>query len=205
MEKNRSLYSVFKSETEKTEIIINNVLIMLSSRIYLDGNKDKHALLDYTAARKKLVVNDDNTYTIVANNGDTYAIKIFYQKILSTGKQSLISEFIKEYESARKIIIASSFNNKTADFATKNGSQIFAEGYMLRDLVAHDDQPIFELLSPKEVATIKSEYGIDTHNAPKIIRSDGVVKYYNLKKDDFVRAIELSPTSGLIVTYQVIS
>src|SRR5687768_16351021 len=93
MEKNRKLYAVFKSEAEKTEIIIDNVLIMLSSRIYLDGNKDKHALLDYTSAKKKLVTNDDNTYTVVANNGDVYAIKIFYQKVLSTGKQSLISEF----------------------------------------------------------------------------------------------------------------
>ena len=116
----------------------------------------------------------------------------------------MISEFVKEYESARKIIIASSFNNKTADFATKNGAQIFPEGYMLRDLVAQDDQPIFELLSPQEIAVIKAEYGIDTHNAPKITRQDAVYKYFNLKKDDLVRVIELSPTSGLIVTYQVV-
>jgi len=204
MEKNRKLYSVFKSEAEKTEIIINNVLLMLSSRIYIDENKHKQALIDYASNKKKLVTNDDNTYIITANNGDKYAIKIFYQKILSTGKQSLISEFVKEYESARKIIIASSFNNKTADFATKNGAQIFPEGYMLRDLVAQDDQPIFELLSPQEIAVIKAEYGIDTHNAPKITRQDAVYKYFNLKKDDLVRVIELSPTSGLIVTYQVV-
>lgn len=204
MEKDRKLYSVFKSEPEKTEIIINNVLTMLSNRIYLDSNKDKHALLDHASAKKKLVSKDDNTFTITVNNGDTYAIKIFYQKIMSTGKQSLISEFIKEYESARKIIIANSFNNKTADFASKNGAQIFAEGYMLRDLVAQDDQPIFELLSPKEMAAIKMEYGIDETTAPKITKSEAVVKYYNLKKGDFVRVIELSPTSGLIVTYQVV-
>jgi len=205
MEKDRELFAVFKTETEKNQIIINNVLIMLSNRIYLDGNKDKHPLLDYTSAKKKLIANDDNTFTIIANNGDTYAIKIFYQKIMSTGKQSLISEFIKEYESARKIIVANSFNNKTVDFATKNGSQIFTEGYMLRDLVAQDDQPIFELLSPKEMEAVKSEYNITTNTAPKITRGDPVVKYYNLKREDFVRVTELSPTSGLIVTYQVIS
>ena len=205
MEKNRQLFSVYKTEADKNTIIINNVVLMLSNRIYIDANKDKHQLLNYESTIKKIIDKGDNAYTVKADNGDIYAIKIIYQKVMSTGKQSVVSGFIEEYSDNKKIIIANDFNNKTIDFVTKNGSQIFKEGFMLRDIVSHNDQPMFELLSPNEMEEVKKEYNITPQTAPKMMRSDPIVKYYGLKKGDFVRVIEPSPTSGLIVTYEVIS
>ncbi len=205
MEKNRQLFSVYKTEAEKNTIIINNIVLMLSNRIYIDANKDKHPLLNYQNTVNNVTDRGDNVYTLVADNGNTYAIKIIYQKIMSTGKQSVISEFVKEHENSKKIIIATDYNNKTSEFVTKNNAQIFKEGFMLRDIMSQDDQPTIELLSPKEMELVRKEYNISLHTTPKVTRSDAIVKYFGLKKGDYIRVIESSSTSGLIVSYEVVA
>lgn len=202
MEENRSLFDVIKSENDKTNIIINNILLMLSNRIYIDKNGDKQPLIN---------LNDNNikdkgegTYVIIANNGDKYAIKIIFQKITAIGKQSVISEFFREYDSYKKIIVANDYNNKILTYVTSHHTQIFRENALLQDIISNENQPKFELLSPSEMEQVKTEYNITDYTTNKILKSDPVAKYFALKKGDIIRIIRPSPVSGQAIAYRIV-
>lgn len=205
MEKNRSVINVYKTESEKTVSIINNIIIMLSNRIYIDEHGKKQPLLNYDDAISKVIDYGNNTFSVKTNTNDVYAIKIIYQKILAIGKQSMISEFIKEYIDNKKIIVATNYNNKIVDFVVRQGAQIFKEFSFLQNIILQHDQPTFELLSPTEMVDVQKEYNISTYTTPKILKSDPITKYYGLQKDDFIRVITYSPTSGFSTSYQVVS
>lgn len=204
MEPNKTLFTVAKSDAEKTEIIINNVLIMLSNRIFIDKSGNKQPLLNYDEATKKVSDKGDGAFTIKANNGDNFAVKIVFQKISATGKQSIISEFFKEYGPYKKIIIANDFNNKIADYVSRQHTQIFKESALLTDIISYRDQPKFELLSPSEMEKVKEEYNITDYTTEKFTRSDPVVKYFALRKGDIVRIIRPSPLSGQAIAYRIV-
>lgn len=204
MEPNRSLFMIMKHESDKTKSIVHNVLLMLSRRIYIDKKGEKMPLLDLSESKKSLEDIGDNIFVVVANTGDKYAIKLIYQKISAIGKQSPLSEFFREYAQHKKIIVATDYNNKIADYVVKNHAQIFREGTMMSDILAYRDQPTFELLSPKEVEAVKTEYGITDYTTKKILRSDPITRYFALKKGDYLRVIRASPTSGKSIDYRVV-
>lgn len=205
MEDKKSLFTVFKSESQKNQMIIDNTILMLSRRIYIDKNGDKNFLLDYDIVKNKITDHGNNTYSFKTNNDIIFTVKILYQKILSTGKQSAIIDFIKEYADDKKIIVATDFSNKAVEFAVKQGVQIFREDQLIIDIMSQKNQPTFELLSPKETEEFKKEYNCSSYTTPKILRQDIITKYYGLKKGDFIKAIYPSPTSGLSLEYRVVS
>jgi len=205
MGENKTLFSVIKSESEKTEIIINNVLMMLGNRVYIDKTGNKQPLIDPVVAKKKIDDRKDGTFIIKANNGDNYAIKLIFQKITATGKQSIVNEFFREYPQYKKIIIAYDFNNKIVDYVTRQHTQIFRESALLTDIISYRDQPQFELLTPSEMEKVKEEYNITEYTTEKFMRNDPVVKYFALKKGDIVRIIRPSITSGQAIAYRIVS
>lgn len=202
MEPNKTLFSVIKTESQKLEIILQNVLLMLSNRIYIDKNGDKQQLLDRDKA--KTADKGDGVHVVTADNGDSYAIKIIFQKITSTGKQSVISEFFKDYVQYKKIIIANDFNTKIIDFVSKHHTQIFRESALLQDIISYRDQPRFELLSPSEMGQVKKEYNITDYTTEKLSKTDPISKYFALKKGDIIRIIRPSPTSGEAIAYRIV-
>src|SRR4029079_10135801 len=125
-------------------------------------------------ALKKIEDRGDGTYTIKANNGDNYAIKIVFQKISATGKQSVVSEFFKDYAQYKKIIIARDFNNKIADYVSKHHTQIFKEALLLDTPIDYPDEPRFELLSSSEMDQFKLEYNATDYTTKKMLRSDPI-------------------------------
>jgi DNA-directed RNA polymerase subunit H (RpoH/RPB5) len=204
MEPNKTIFGVMKSESDKINIIINNTIIMLSNRVYIDKEGSKVQLLDPVTAKKNMIDKGENTFIIKASNGDNYALKIVFQKISAVGKQSLISEFFREYEDYKKIIVASDFNNKIIEYVSRYQTQIFLESALLRDIISYRDLPKFELLSPKEMEEVKRDYNVTDYTILKIPVRDPVVKYYALKKGDIIRVIRPSPTSGYSVTYRIV-
>lgn len=204
MEPNKTLFSVIKTDAIKLKIIINNVLTMLGNRIFIDKNGNKQQLLDPQQSTKKVEDRGDSTYTIKANNGDTFAIKIVFQRISATGKQSVVSEFFKEYAQYKKIIVARDFNNKIADYVARHHTQIFKEASLLDNLIDYRDQPKFELLSPSEMDKFKAEYNATDYTTKKMLRSDPIAKYYALRKGDIIRIIRPSPTSGEAIDYRIV-
>lgn len=204
MEPNKNLFTITKSDSIKTKIILDNVLIMLGNRIYIDKNGNKQPLLILDDARESIVDKGDGTYIIKANNGDGYAIKIVFQRISATGKQSVVIDFFKEYAQYKKIIIARDFNNKIADYVAKNYTQIFKEAALLSNIIDYRDQPKFELLSPSEMEKFKSEYNATDYTTKKMLRSDPISKYYALRKGDIIRIIRPSQTSGEAIDYRIV-
>ena len=204
METNKTLFAIMKSDAEKTKIILNNTLIMLSNRIYMDKAGNKRPLLDIAEIEGKLQDKGDGTYTIKANNGDNYAIKIIFQRISAVGKQSIITEFFKDYAQYKKIIVSRDFNNKVADYVAKQHTQIFREASLLENIIEHRDQPKFELLSPLEMDKFKSEYNATDYTTKKLLRNDPITKFYALKKGDIIRIIRSSPTSGEGIDYRIV-
>lgn len=204
MDPNKTLFAVIKSDSDKAKIIIGNVLLMLSNRIFIDKNGNKQPLLVREEAAKKIEDRGDGTLIVKANNEELYAIKIVFQKISATGKQSIISEFFKEYTQHKKIIIARDFNNKIADYVSKHHTQIFKESSLLSDVISYRDQPKFELLTPTEMEQFKNEYNATDYTTKKILRGDPISKYFALKKGDIIRIIRPSPTSGEAIDYRIV-
>lgn len=202
MEANKSIFIVNKTDTEKYETIVRNVLTMLSNRIYIDKAGNKKPLID--SPNVKFTDKGDATIIVKTNNNMMYAIKIVFEIIKSTGKQSSISDFFKEYAQYKKIIIAQDFNNKIEDYMTKQRTQIFKESMFLSNIIDYVDNPKFELLSPTEMQQFKQEYNATDYTTSKMLKTDPIAKYYDLRKRDIVRIIRPSQTSGESVAYRII-
>lgn len=204
MDPNKSLFQIHKSDEEKTVIIIRHVVLMLSRRIFIDKNKEKQPLLIIDDMPKP-IDKGDGVFVIKTRNGDKVAVKIVFSKITTSGKQSALSEFIKEYPEYKKIIIAKDYNNKISDFALKHGIQIFKECSMLQDIILYRDQPIFELLSPSEMDAVMAEYNTTNYTLNKTPKADPTIKYFGLKKMTVYRVIRYSQTAGYAINYRIVA
>lgn len=204
MEPNQTFFQTYKTDEKKTQIILNNILIMLSNRIYIDAKGNKHKLLDYDHAKENIVDRGEDTYEIDVNNGNKYAIKIMHQKISSIGKKSPMSEFFIQYPKHKKIIVANEFNKKISDFVVRQRAQIFQEFFFMLNIIDHVDQPQFEVLSPKEKEEYCKDYNATDYTTLKLKRNDPITRYYGLRKGDVVRVIRPSPLSGQSIAYRIV-
>lgn len=205
MEEDRHLFQANLSEAKKASIIVKNTLKMLSRRIYIDKDGEKHPLIILEEAEKSIQDVGDNTYTIKADNGVVYAIKVIFQKLTSVTKQSAFSEFLLDYSSNKykKIVVATEFNNKIAELASKNQTQMFEEHKLLQDIADHQYQPKFQLLTPKQIERVKEEYNANNYTIKKFVKIDPMIRYFALKRGDVVRIIRPSPTAGFAIDYRI--
>ena len=198
-------FVIYKTEEEKIKTIIENTILMMSNRIYIGNNGEKLPLLSFKKTLESVADLGDNVYTFKADNGTEYALKIVFQKISNTGKQSVINDFFKDYDKYSKIVVATGFNNKISQYATKNSAQIFTEASMLLDILSWYGQPKFEVMSPSEIERLKMEYNVSDYSLKKMLRTDPMAKYFGLKKGAVLRIERDSPVSGKNVDYRVVS
>jgi len=200
----KSLFNVILTEEERLQTILHNLLLMLSRRIFIkDGEKKQ--LITMEGAEKRIVDKGYNIYTLETDNHDNYAMIIIFQKITAIGKQSIVSDFFKDYSNFKKILVASDYNNKTLSSVLQNHSQIFRESTMMIDIISNEIQPKFELLSPEEMKRVKEEYHITDYTIPKLLKTDPVAKYFGLKKGEVIRIVRPSQISGLSISYRIVS
>jgi len=200
----KSLFNVILTEEERLQTILHNLLLMLSRRIFIkDGEKKQ--LITMEGAEKRIVDKGYNIYTLETDNHDNYAMIIIFQKITAIGKQSIVSDFFKDYSNFKKILVASDYNNKTLSSVLQNHSQIFRESTMMIDIISNEIQPKFELLSPEEMKRVKEEYHITDYTIPKLLKTDPVAKYFGLKKGEIIRIVRPSQISGLSISYRIVS
>lgn len=191
---------VQKSERSSEEIIediLNNVLTMLSNRFYLqDGDLER--LLDLE--NPELVTYDDNEYTVVARNGNKIAIKITMEAGNTHRAGSPIANFAEAYPDATKhpkIYVCSVPASEVRKYGNKNGIQVFDKQYLRFDLLQHEFQPQFEMMSPKEQKAVLSDYLIQKSELPDMLYSDRVARYFDLPIGSIIRIIRPSVQTGL--------
>jgi DNA-directed RNA polymerase subunit H (RpoH/RPB5) len=199
----KSLFQIYRTEAQRSRIILENVARMLGNRIYVRDGK-KYPLLNPEEALKSLEDKGDHVYIIPADNGTKYALKIVFQKITTISKQSIIAEFLENYAGYQRIIVASDYTNKIAEYILKRQTQLFREFSFLQDIISYRDQPRFELLSPEEMEQVRREYQLNEYTFEKMLRSDPVAKYFALKKGDLIRIIRPSPTAGESIAYRIV-
>lgn len=199
-----TFFSVQKSEAQRSAIIVDNILKMLSKRIFINKTGEKESLIDYTEGVKNITDHKDNIYTLKTNNNLTYAFKITFSKLSSIGKSPDIADFLKKYSEHKKIIVATEFNNRILDHIDKHETQIFLESTLMQDILDYFDQPRFEMLSPKERELVLKEYGLSDYTMKKIKPIDPISKYFGLKKGDVIRVIRPSPIAGETIDYRVV-
>ena len=202
MEK-RSEHQITKTEDQKIEIIRDHVILMLARRFFIDNNGEKKELLSLDNL-KYPTVGTDRVFTQKTLNGEEYAIKIIFGKVTTSGKQSALSEFIKDYGQYKKIIVAHEYSNKIKDYCSKNGIQIFLERDMLEDIILQKDQPRFEILTPSDMKKVESEYNITSYTGNRTARDEIVVRYLDIKHRDIYRVYRSSPISGYTIAYRYV-
>ena len=137
--------------------------------------------------------------------------RIFNQKINGISKQSGISDFLNKHRDIHKIIIVKSITTKAEQHIRNNysNSEIFLESYLMSDLIGFVLAPRYEVLdrNSDEYKTFYEHYQCKKRNVPKINITinpiDPMAKYYNLKKNDIVRVIRPSETSGESAFYRL--
>lgn len=189
------------TEDEKIDTILKNTITMLRNRRY---EKPDGTLDPVVSKTSNPVAKGDNTWTLEANDGNEYAIKIVFQTVTVTGKQSPLSDFLANYPDHYKIVIVSDYNMRIETYLKTQKAQIFREFSLLQDLASHIYQPKFIKLSSKEAAQVVEEYNLKKTSMPLFTKTDPMYKYFDMKMGDVFRIISASPASGDSVAYRAV-
>lgn len=187
---------------EKINIMLLNVIKMLSSRGYIDlANIDTH----YKKLENKQ--NQHSVYNISTDTGTLFMVKIVQQKISTINKVVGISDFLNNNADTKKILIVYGTNiNKKAykQIIDYPNTEIFWDFELMLNIIDHEYQPKFELLTQDELEEFNGTYITTKREIPKMERTDIIARYYNLKVDDIIRIIRPSTSSGYTVSYRIV-
>lgn len=202
------IFQIEKSDIEIRKTVLTNCIKMLTERKLLDHNNLSKNIDNITSKDS-----DDELYTIELDNpkngNKKFLIKIFNQKIISISKQSAIVEFLNKNKSTPKIIVVKDINPKPRQFITSNFpvTEVFLEHELMINLIDSDIiDTRYEILE-KDSEGYKEyfdAYQNKKKHMPRILVSDPMARYYNLKRNDIIRCIRISDTSGLSPFYRIV-
>ena len=170
---------------------INKIKKPESTDIYVI-NLDKPMLPEGTNANKNF-------------NGKTLAVRIVHQKIVGITKIPVIKEFLDNFPLQHKVFIFTDISDKAkTTLMNVPNTEVFIEPFLMINLVEHIDSPKYEVLSDKEIEELQQSYMLQKKEIPKILTSDPVVSYFNLKRGQVIRIIRSSEQSGFAVAYRIV-
>lgn len=183
------------------DTILLNLVKMLSTRgVLLDQNIEKNYndLLKQKTEELIFKINSEKDNSI-------YYVMIITSKISTLKKIQGIDGFLTLSKGNNRIFIGEDIAQKAyKQFLELKKSEIFYMHELMINLIEHDLQPKFELLTKEEKENKLREYNIDLKNISKILSIDPVVRYYNAKTGDIFRIIRYSPLSGHSFHYRVV-
>ena len=185
-----------------TEKILFNLVKMLEERKFLNKKNNKK--------NNKLLLNQDNnekTFKIKSDYSDIYYYIMFiFTKLTTIKKIDGIDTFINMSKNNNRLFIVKTINLKTyKQFINFNDSEVFYDHELLINLIDHELQPKFEILSPSESQNFLSSYNTKKSEIAKILSIDPIVRYYNLKDNQIIRIIRPSITSCYTVSYRIVT
>lgn len=198
---NRTLYKIEKNSRDVVNSILTNIIKMLTNRGLLaesDLDKNIKNLLDNIA--------ENMIYVIKLNNNKKLALIIVPHKITAVHKSYGANEFLEKYGKHRKIVVVRDIAKKAKQYITTNypGTEIFLEDELMFNLVDHHLIPKHILLTKEEGKKVKSEYNLTNKNAPKILHTDPVARYYNMQIGDICKILRPSDKAGTTPSYRLV-
>ena len=183
-------------------VILLNIVKMLTERKFLDPKKvdDNH---------KKLLSqkSEENIYKLKSNYDDKkiYYIMFIFGKLTTIKKIHGIDAFMDMSKGHNRLFIANQINQKTyKQFMENNNTEVFFDEELYVNIIDHDLQPKFEILSKEESENYYKSYKTKKFEIPKMLSTDPIARYYALKGGEIVRIIRSSITSGYIVSYRIV-
>jgi DNA-directed RNA polymerase subunit H (RpoH/RPB5) len=185
------------SEQEKIEIIIKNFVIMLYNRNYfIDGNLEELI--------KDGIKNLANYETFVKYNNKLFYLKIISYKLNTIKKSEDIEKFLNNHIDDKKIFTIIQGSNKIEkQLLEYNNTEVFNDVDLLVNIIDNNLVPKHILLSDKQAEEILTEYKVKKENLTRILSSDRIAKYYNIKPGQIVKIIRPSITAGEEIAYRV--
>ena len=183
-------------QSEKTQIILVNICKMLKDR--------------------GLVKNYNDFYNVIKNVGDnleinihyeskSFAIKIIYNNITTIKDSNDIENFLDKFNKYHKFVVISSLSKKAfKQFEEYPLTEVFQEIELMVNVLEHDLQPKFRLLSKTEVEDYFKVFDNKKREMPRILDSDPVARYFNANIGDILEIIRPSITSGEAISYRIV-
>lgn len=208
---NSSTFKIFQIEKNNEDVrkkVLTNLMKMLTERKLLNKDNLEKNIKNITNEQS-----DDYSYMIKIDNYATendkvIAVKIFHQKITAISKQSNISDFLLKYKEIPKIVIVKSINTKAAQYITSNHqkTEIFIENDLMINLIDNTFVPKYEILDTEtdDFKQFCIAYNCKKRQIPKMLTTDPVARYYNLKKGNIVRILRPSESTGTSPFYRIV-
>lgn len=193
--------------------VLSNLIKMFSERGYINRDNIKSNInkIKKPESTDIYIINLDNeikpegTNTTKNFNGKNIAVRIVHQKITGITKIPVIKEFIDNFPLQHKIFIFTSISEKAkSTLMSIPNMEVFVESFLMINLVEHIDSPRYEVLSDEEIKELQESYMLQKKEIPKILSTDPVVTYFNLKRGQVIRIIRASEQSGLAVAYRIV-
>ncbi len=204
-------FGVFQLEKNNADIIrtvLTNIVKMFTERGMLNANK-----LDEHIKKVTSIQSDDHIYIIDIDNpkdnsDKKHIIKIFNHKITGVSKQSNISEFLNKYKDMHKLVVVKAITPKLSQGIKTNypKTEVFVENRLMINLVENVLVPRYEKLEyeTEDFINFCEQYQCKKKNIPRLFQTEPMAEYYNLKKNDIVRVIRPSETSGESAFYRFV-
>ena len=148
---------------------------------------------------------DDDNYTKNFDGNSVY-VRIIHQKIQGLTKLPIVKDFLTQYKYNHKIFIFDDITDKLkSSLMLTPNTEVFTEPFFLLNLVDYIDSPKYEVLGQDEINEILESYILKKKEMMKILTTDPVVSYFNLKRGDVLRIIRCSEQSGKSIAYRIVA
>lgn len=198
-------HQIEKSDEDIRKTVLLNVVKMVTARGML-----KEENLEANISNILSQQSDDFIYKIkpdVANQVQI-VIKLYATKIASINKTSSIYDFLTKHNEFHKIVVAKDINSNNI----KNiksifpRTEIFLEHNMMINLLDNELVPKYEII-PQDSDLYRgfwNDYIVKKKEMPRMFVNDPVALYYNLKKNDLVKIIRPSESTGISPGYRFV-
>lgn len=193
--------------------VLSNLIKMFAERGYISQDNIKINInkIKKPESTDTYIINLDKPIKPEGTNVDknfnskTLAVRIVHQKITGIIKIPVIKEFLDNFPLQHKVFIFTSISDKAkSTLMNVPNTEVFAESFLMINLVEHIDSPRYEVLSEEEIQELQQSYMLQKKEIPKILSTDPVVSYFNLKRGQVIRVIRPSEQSGFAVAYRIV-
>lgn len=156
--------------------IIKNVLKMLMYRMLIEKKDIKQILSKINVKENEIVIKTKkNNYLLYITD-----------EVQSINKNPEIVKILKKNEDYNKIIVCDKFEKKIIDQLNQyKNIEIFTKEYIILNILEHYLQPEFQFIDEKELEKLN----IKKNQYPRMLSTDPVARYLNLKSGDIIKVI----------------